>query len=205
MLGKEDVSMNCRSARRRIPLHAGGDPVRGAAELEAHLAACPACRREWEALRAVSRLLGQAGRGESPAARPEFLAGVFRKAAAGVRPLSARPSPWLIPAAAAAGVAAAIALGLLLRDENPAPVLPRPPETGAVVEVPEAPTAPADLPRASFFGFGLPVSGPVEAAIDVVGAVGIASDPSSAEADAQHAYTLGEAEPVGDAELCADF
>jgi len=50
--------MNCRSARRLIPLHAGGDLERDRAlKLEAHLATCSACGEELRAHRGIQELL----------------------------------------------------------------------------------------------------------------------------------------------------
>ncbi len=49
--------MTCRKARKALPLLAGGDlAAKKASRFEAHVAACPACRRELEELRtALSR------------------------------------------------------------------------------------------------------------------------------------------------------
>jgi hypothetical protein len=59
--------MNCAEVRRLLPDHLKGTPLPGAAE--AHLAECPACRREFQELGALWGALGVL---PLPASRPGF-------------------------------------------------------------------------------------------------------------------------------------
>ncbi len=115
--------MNCRTVRRLLPLHSGRDlAARRAVAVEAHLAACPACREElarWDGIRAEIR-----------AARPAGVtaSGVWERIAPRLdaidaaarlrRPWYRRPGPWL------GGVAAVLLVALALdfwRAAEPAP------------------------------------------------------------------------------------
>ena len=68
--------MNCESTKAQLADYLTGQlPEAGHLALEAHLAGCPACSEELEAVRRVWRTLGQATTPEpSPNLRPEFYA-----------------------------------------------------------------------------------------------------------------------------------
>ena len=78
------------------------------ARLRAHLASCPRCADEWEALLAAEQAMRRAARETAPDAAPpphmhERIMQAVR-AEAGLRPRrarAARPCAWLVPAAAA--------------------------------------------------------------------------------------------------------
>lgn len=126
--------MDCRKAQKDIFSWLDEElPARHAAELAAHIASCPACRKEAEFWRAVTRALK-----DLPAARPPegFAAGVMARIRAedDARPARARTSWWqVLPltvrrgavAAAAALLLLAGAVGLAARHWWPADTLPQ--------------------------------------------------------------------------------
>ncbi len=104
--------MNCPDVRACLPALAYGDL--GSAEVlkvEEHLAGCPECRRQWEGLRAVRRLLDAA---PAPAVSVD-VATVYRRAAE--RQARAARRWRRIACAACAGLAAVVALAVGLRLE----------------------------------------------------------------------------------------
>jgi anti-sigma factor RsiW len=103
--------MNCSDVRASLPdlLHGRLEPA-AAARAEEHLAGCPACRAEWQALRHVCRLLDLPA---APTVRVDLPA-LYRRAAE-EQALQARR--WRRTALAACGLAAvvaAVAVGLRL-------------------------------------------------------------------------------------------
>ena len=78
-------------------------PGDGRAAFEAHLASCPACARELEALRALSRRLGAL---ERPQVSPALLERFHRATGAVREGVVLRTAEWLAAAAAAILVAA---------------------------------------------------------------------------------------------------
>jgi len=136
--------MTCRSARKLIPLAAGGDLSEGkAGKVAAHLKACAACRAELDAFRtALDRargLDGAAGHSWNDAA---WAKAVRRAVAQGSEPAAAKPRLVLRPAviAAAGAVLIGVAALLLVLTRNslrPREVLEARTE-GAKTEVPAA-------------------------------------------------------------------
>lgn len=97
-------------------------------ELAAHLARCPGCRRQWEALRAAEAVL----RVPRPVQAPDDLLADFRRRLAAEQPVAprapARPwLSWLWPTGslAAAGLAAALAVTFNLTGSFDAPPAPQ--------------------------------------------------------------------------------
>jgi len=78
--------------------HDGELPGEERVVFEAHLASCPACARELEELRALSRRLGAL---ERPAAPPALLKRLHRTSGALRERLVLRTAEWLAAAAAA--------------------------------------------------------------------------------------------------------
>jgi len=108
--------MTCRSARKLIPLAAGGDLSEGkAGKVAAHLKACAACRAEIDAYRfALDRareLDRTADRSWNEAA---WARAVRRAVAQGSEPAAARPKPALRPAVIAVAGVVLIAVAALL-------------------------------------------------------------------------------------------
>ncbi|WP_027717630.1 anti-sigma factor family protein [Desulfovirgula thermocuniculi] len=105
--------MDCRRAEKEIFSWVDGDlPPGHEAELAAHLAVCPGCRKEAELWRAVTEALRSL-----PAAGPPegFAAGVVARIRAEEGARRARTGWWrFLPPAARRGVAAAAAAALLL-------------------------------------------------------------------------------------------
>jgi anti-sigma factor RsiW len=122
--------MRCRSCEKQLSAWLDGELAPGrAAEVEAHVAACPACAARAARLREVSALVDGL---PSPVPSPEFAAGFRRKLAQArqvEREAAERPRRWFfrLPALATAATAAcALVLGLTLLRRDPA--LERPPE-----------------------------------------------------------------------------
>ena len=83
--------------------HDGEMPGEGRAAFEAHLASCPACARELEELRSLSRRLGAL---ERPKVSPALLGRFYRASGAMREGVVLRTAEWLGAAAAAILVAA---------------------------------------------------------------------------------------------------
>ncbi|HZS41904.1 MAG TPA: hypothetical protein VFF06_33975 [Polyangia bacterium] len=106
--------------------------VDGDEELERHIAACAACRREAERYRGLAERLradeaASAAETQAPAALHDGILRAIAGAAPGAAsssPASTRRRPWRWPALAA-GMAAAAALGWLMLARKPAPVAKR--------------------------------------------------------------------------------
>ncbi|MFN3648923.1 MAG: zf-HC2 domain-containing protein [Armatimonadota bacterium] len=150
--------MKCRQAANWIDAALDGDAGLTSTQreqLEAHLAGCAGCRRQWEALRTAEAVL----RVPQPVAAPAGMLDEFRRRleaerAAPVLPPSRRWSwSWLWPVGslAAAGAAAALALHF----STPTLLLPSTPDSAPAAAIPErtgsasAPTrGSADAPAA---------------------------------------------------------
>jgi anti-sigma factor RsiW len=103
--------MNCPEARGRLPLLLYGDLTPAeAAPVEAHLAGCPACRRESDALAQVRLLLDQAPVPEEPVDLPAL----YRRAAERQRRRLRRWRWAAVTGFAAAAAVLLLALGLNL-------------------------------------------------------------------------------------------
>lgn len=102
--------MNCTDVRAALPLLIYGEPSPQDAALREHLAACPACRREQEALVRVRRLLDDA-------AVPRVAVDLPQLQRAAVERQMQRVRRWRRIAVALGGIAAVLLLALGLRLE----------------------------------------------------------------------------------------
>lgn len=159
--------MNCRSAEQAMD-RALDEAIPGAQfeALEAHLARCPGCRRQWEALRAAEAVL----RVPQPVAAPDDLLADFRRRLDAERPVAprtpARPwLSWLWPAGsvAAAGLAAALAVTFNVPITFDAPPAPAP--AASPVPAPTARDTPGNSDRARSL-YAVPAPAPTPAAPD---------------------------------------
>jgi hypothetical protein len=137
--------MNCAEWEERIALHAGGDLAGAeAADVDSHLAGCPACRVFWSGMRGTLADLQEGHSGGVWAAELAAVrAGVTAEIERGRRVW--RRLAWV----SGVGIAAVVMLAVVAR---PGP-LPRPPER-VVLRIPAAPmvrpvarVAPAERPR----------------------------------------------------------
>jgi hypothetical protein len=115
-------SMNCRKARKLMPLAAGGDAKeKEQLLLSQHVASCTACRSAWREFTGQVRALGSLGRTEPPAGLLEGLADAVVEASRSpspARPRAAMPRlRFLVPAAAAVLLLAVLGLSGLLRED----------------------------------------------------------------------------------------
>ncbi|MFQ5749289.1 MAG: anti-sigma factor family protein, partial [Planctomycetota bacterium] len=111
--------MNCRSAKRLLPLHCGGDlPLPKAERLGQHLSGCPACRRELEAYRSMRRFLAPL-REEAPLLAPGLWDRLEPRLEAVDAAMQLR-RPWYrrsgVVTSLAAGFLGVVLLPFLLRD-----------------------------------------------------------------------------------------
>jgi anti-sigma factor RsiW len=125
--------MNCVEWEERIALHAGGDLAPGeSAEVERHLAGCPACHEFWTGLCGTLNILRDEHRaGIDPAHFTAVRSNVIAEIERGRK--TWRRLAWV----SGVGIAAALMIGLALR---PAP-LPAPPLRVAV-RIPSVPLTP---------------------------------------------------------------
>jgi hypothetical protein len=138
------MKMNCENVQNLLPRFVAGDmPREGLRVIEAHLARCPACRRERELLVASWDMLGAY---EVPQVSRDFTASLMHRihgesgeadsrdaAAPPARVRRLRRLPWAV----AAGLAAVVGLGVLWvrnsADRGPGPVTPIGQRAGARV------------------------------------------------------------------------
>lgn len=149
----DPAAMDCRELESLLADYIGGElpgPARHRAD--AHLADCPACRAQVDALSAARDLVSAASGDDAWAGR------AVGGAAAPAR--DARPAPWLRALAAAAVIALVFAIGFAAGRNTSPPVAPRPdPARQAQVERPDFAEryarAARDFPRAGSMAWAL--------------------------------------------------
>jgi len=122
------MTLDCQGARERLADYAANDlDAAAAGEIAAHLAACPACRAQYERAAAIIRA---AERLDTPPLPAAFADGVMvRIDGAHLRTNRLRPWAWSAAAAAAAAILA-VALWPVLRPAGTSPPGPAPPPAG---------------------------------------------------------------------------
>ena len=127
--------MNCRSTRRLLPLHVGGDlPLSEATGVEQHLASCAACRRELHSFRESRNALLAV---REPGVTSSGIWAALEPRLAAVDAVHQLRRPWyrrgIAPAALAAGLLLALT-PLFLRGEDSGPDSPGAAETTLVAQ-----------------------------------------------------------------------
>jgi len=210
--GERKRAMNCRKARKSIPLHVGGDAAVLDRELDEHLARCPECRREFDVLNGLRKALVRAGLGPAPVSDSSFLEGVRARIRQGVRPASPAPERFAARAlsglVAGAAVAALVGVILWAAPGRDARVLPGPDPVPSEAEVgspavvtPSLPIPPAGAPVV----FDLAGTGLVGSGGGHIAEAEIVPDPGRDSGSAASDFPLFEMKPIDEAEICADF